>query len=358
MNNTSQVFLCRVPDARPAAWAEASARLLDQTDLLSFAAKNDRVAVKIHAGEPGVRTALSPEPAGEVARRLRSQGAFPFFTDSAVLYSGRRSHGAGHAEVAAEHGYTLERAGACFLPADGMAGNLEVEVEVPGTHFRKVGIAEAIAHCNGAVLVSHATGHMLSGFGATLKNLGMGCASRKGKLLQHSDTKPYIQQGECASCGLCVVHCPTGALTLDSTERARIDDALCSGCGECLAHCRSGAIRFRWDSGSTAMQQKMVEHALGVVRVLQGRLAYLLGIVNLTRHCDCWAPGSERVAPDVGFALSADPVALDQAMLDLVANASGQRLDTLAWPELDGSVQLAYAEDLGLGSRRYELVEL
>jgi hypothetical protein len=106
------------------------------------------------------------------------------------------------------------------------------------------------------------------------------------------------------------------------------------------------------------MQEKMVEHALGTVRALKGKLLYLLGIVNLTQHCDCWAPGSPRVAEDIGFALSSDPVALDQAALDLVLATTGQRLDRLAWPELDGIVQLSYAERLGLGNRRYDLLEV
>ncbi len=357
METTSRVFLIRVPDSRPTTWPGAVGKLIDSADLLAFVRKNDRVAIKLHVGESGLRTALPATAAAEVARRLRSKGAQPFFTDTSVLYSGRRNNGPGHAEVAAEHGFTLERSGACFIPADGMAGNLAIDVDVPGHHFSKVGIAEAIAQSNGVVSLSHATGHMLSGFGATLKNLGMGCAARKGKLLQHSDTKPFVKQSECASCGACVVHCPTGAIKLDEHARARIDEAICTGCGECIAHCREGGIRFRWDTGSAAMQEKMVEFALGTLRVLDGRACHILGIVNLTQHCDCWAEGSEKVAPDVGFAASTDPVALDQAMCDLVAQAAHRPLDALAWPQLDGTVQLAYAERLGLGSRRYTLTE-
>jgi uncharacterized protein len=358
MSETNTVFLRRVPDANASTWPDAVDRLLDRIGLDGFTTQHDRVAIKVHVGEPGLATALPAEVGGVVARRLRSRGAQPFFTDTSVLYSGRRSNGPAHAEVAAEHGFTLERAGAVFIPADGMAGNLEVEVAIGGRHFAKVGIAEAIAYANAAVFVSHATGHMLSGFGATLKNIGMGCASRKGKLLQHSDTKPFIKEGGCASCAVCVEHCPTGALTVDSSGKVRLDEAICTGCGECIAHCRTGAIGFRWDSASAAMQEKMVEHALGVTRVLKGKILCILGIVNLTRHCDCWAPGSDRVAPDVGFALSTDPVALDQAALDLVSSVSGERLDRLAWPELDGLIQLDYAQSLAIGSRTYRLTEI
>ncbi len=353
----SEVFFTPVPDAQPSRWPEAVDRLLKRADLPALFGANERVAVKVHVGEDGLKTALPPEVAGVVARSLRDIGTNPFFTDTSVLYPGRRSNGISHTEVAIERGFTLERSGAVFIPADGISGNLEVEIVVDGKHFEKVGIAQAIAGANAVVAVSHATGHMLSGFGATLKNIGMGCSSRKGKLLQHSDTKPFVREG-CTACGVCVEHCATGALSLDGDGGARIDEASCTGCGECLAHCRCGAIGFHWDSGSASMQEKMVEHALGTMRALKGKLLCILGVVNLTQHCDCWAPGSPRVAPDIGFALSLDPVALDQAALDLVSSATGKPLDRLAWPNLDGTLQLAYAESLGLGSRSYRLVEL
>jgi uncharacterized Fe-S center protein len=102
----------------------------------------------------------------------------------------------------------------------------------------------------------------------------------------------------------------------------------------------------------------MVEHAIGVMRAVKGRLTCLLGLVDMTRHCDCWGAGSPKVVADIGFALCADPVALDQAALDLVAAVNGKGLDQLAWPKLDGTIQLSYAERLGLGKRKYELVEV
>ena len=354
-----KVFLCRVPDGQPDQWPRAVQRLLVETpEPLKFVRKNDLIAIKVHVGEPGLTTFLPPEVAGVVAHRVRSLGARPFFTDSAVLYSGARSSGVGHTEVAIKHGFTLDRAGAAFVPADGIEGNLEEQFEIDGRHFAKVGVAGAIASSNGAVIVSHATGHLVSGIGATLKNMGMGCSSRKGKLLQHSDTKPYLSQEKCTACGACIEHCPNEALAAGEGAKAEMDEKKCSGCGECIAHCRSDAVGFRWDSSSEFLQQKMVEHALGVMRAVKGRFTCVLGLVNLTKHCDCWGAGSDKVAPDIGFALSSDPVALDQAAMDLTEAGCGKRLDQLAWPKLDGTIQLAYAERLRVGSRTYELVEV
>lgn len=352
------VFLRRVVDGRPDLWPQAVDRLLDEADLGAFAGRNDRVAIKVHVGESGLRTALPPEVAGAVARRLRARGALPFFTDTSVLYPGRRSSGIGHCEVAAEHGFTLERAGAVFLPADGMAGNLEVSVAIEGKHFSRIGVAEAVANASCVAVVSHATGHLLSGFGAAIKNVGMGCASRKGKLLQHSDTKPHVQLKKCTACGVCMEHCPAQAISPREDGRARIDGGACTGCGECIARCRYGAMGFRWDSASETMQEKMAEHALGVVRALKGKLLYIQGLVDMTMHCDCLGEGSRRVASDIGFLLSSDPVAVDQATLDLVRKSEGGPLDRIAWPELNGLVQIEHGVRIGLGSSEYRLVEV
>ncbi len=352
------VYLNRVPDQRPDLWPGSVDHLLDEADPGAFFGRNDRTAIKVHVGESGLKTALPPEVAGTVARRARACGALPFFTDTSVLYPGRRSSGIGHCEVAVERGFTLERAGAVFIPADGMAGNLEVPVEISGRHFTRVGVAEAIAGANRVVLVSHATGHLLSGFGATIKNLGMGCASRKGKLLQHSDTKPHVVTKKCTACGVCMEHCPAGAISARDDGRASIDGQACTGCGECLARCRYGAMGFRWDSASETMQEKMAEHALGVVNSVKGKLLYIQGLVNMTMHCDCLAETSRRVAADIGFLLSHDPVAIDQATLELVRESEGRTLDRMAWPEVDGQVQITHAEEIGLGSREYRLLEV
>ena len=358
MNETSKVFLRRVVHGATDSWADAANAVLSASGTLAFVKKNDLVAVKLHVGEPGLKTFLPPEIAAQAVALVRSRGGRPFLTDSAVLYASPRSTGAGHAEVAWRHGFTMERTGAPFLPADGLEGNLERTIEISGKHFRQVGIASCIADADCAVIVTHATGHLASGFGATLKNLGMGCASRKGKLLQHSDTKPKVRQRKCTACGACLDSCPENAIATLPDGTAQINDATCIGCGECIANCRSDAVGFSWDTASSKMQEKMAEHALGTVRSLAGKVACLTGIVNVTRDCDCMASRSEVVARDIGFAVSTDPVALDQAVLDLVERQEGKRLDQLSYPSLDGTIQLAYAETIGLGSRRYELVEV
>ncbi|MCL2822925.1 MAG: DUF362 domain-containing protein [Polyangiaceae bacterium] len=359
----AKVYLRRVPliaeaSDRPSEWQSATHAVVEASGTLGFVRKRDLVAVKLHVGEPGLKTALPPEVAASVVRCLRDRGARPFLTDTAVLYSGPRCNGAEHAEVAYRHGFRPEITGAAFVPADGLKGNLERSIAIDGIHYRDVKIATALVDADGIVVLSHATGHMVTGFGGTLKNLGMGCASRKGKLQQHSDTKPSIRKKKCTGCGECIENCPEKAMALDGNQVAVIDDSLCIGCGECIARCSSDAVGFSWDSASQKLQEKMVEHALGVIRGAKNRLCYVLGIVNLTKDCDCIGAGSAIVAKDVGFAVSSDPVAIDQAAMDLVCAVEKKTIDKLAYPAMDANVQLAYAEKLGLGTRNYELIEV
>lgn len=358
MSEPSQVFLCRVSDgAAPADWAKAARAALDAAGI-PFVDKKDLVAIKLHVGEPGLRTFLPPAVAAAVVDAIVAKGGKPFLTDTSVLYSGPRSNGAEHAMVAQRHGFTVEHVGAAFVPADGLDGRHEHKVQIQGKHFQQVGVARGIADADGMVVLSHATGHLAAGFGATLKNVGMGCSSRKGKLLQHSDTKPKVRRARCTACEACVTSCPEGAVSIDAEGVADIDDDACIGCGECIAACRVDAMGFNWDSAPAALQEKMVEHAAGVIAALESRITYLVGIVNLTRDCDCMSSGATIVARDIGFAASADPVALDQAVQDLVQKNEGATLNQLSYPSLDGTVQLAYAERMGIGSRTYTLREI
>jgi uncharacterized protein len=354
----SKVFLHRVAPDSPAAWADAARKALAATEPLPFIENNDLVAVKLHVGEPGVSTFLPPNIAKQAVDFVKGKRARPFLTDTSVLYAGPRSNGVGHTEVAMQHGFGYEHTGATFLPADGLEGNVETAVAIDGKHFKSINVARAIADADAMVVVSHATGHLASGFGATLKNLGMGCASRKGKLLMHSDTKPFVKTKDCEACGECIASCPEQALSEGKDKKAVLDDVKCIGCGECIAQCRFDAIGFRWDTAPGKLQEKMAEHALGVVRALEGRVVYLLGMVSMTKDCDCLAPGTAVVARDIGFAASTDPVAIDQAAMDLVKKAEGKSLDRIAYPGLDGNVQLSHAELIGLGERKHEIVEV
>ncbi len=333
--------------------------LFEQAGMAKVVGEKDLIAIKLHFGESGNVTHLQPQHVRGFAECVKELGAKPFLTDTATLYVGRRSNAADHVVLAVEHGFTIERAGAPLVMADGLFGNSDIEVPTPGGERETVAIASELVRAQGVVVVTHITGHCGAGLGGTIKNVGMGCASRKGKLQQHSNIKPSIDPEKCTLCRVCMEWCPANAISEDSQLTAAvIDQEICIGCGECLAVCRFDSVRFNWGVESADMQRKMADHTFGLHRQKRGRMVYVSYLVNITDECDCFGRELEVVVPDIGILASFDPVAVDQAALDLIEKQCSQGKGRRFHPQIDPTVILSYGEGIGLGSRKYELVEL
>lgn len=334
------------------------AGLLSASGLLSCFAEKDFTAVKIHVGETGNRTyARAAWLAGAVAQ-LKAAGARPFLTDTATLYSGRRSNAVVHAELAAEHGFCVAGAGAPFLPPDGLYGDRETPVAIDGEIYDEVSVAAGIRRAQSMLVVSHLTGHIGTGMGAAIKNLGMGCTGRTGKRRQHSAMAPRIKAKKCTACGECVACCPVGAIRMDDAA-AVIDADTCIGCGQCLAICRFGAVSFDWGIEGPELQRRMAEYALGAVDGKAGRLACVTFLLQITDGCDCMGRSMDPAVDDIGIIAAVDPVAVDAAAMHLVAERSGTTMAAISGkPAIDAAVQLAHGEKVGLGTRDFQLVAL
>jgi uncharacterized Fe-S center protein len=318
-----------------------AAALFDAAGFADILRPEALVALKVHFGERGNHNFIKPRLLSSLVERVRAAGGRPFWTDTNTLYHGERSNAVDHTLLAAEHGFSVEQTGVPVVIADGLTGRGEVRV------------AEA-----GALLViSHATGHLVAGFGGAIKNMGMGLSSRKGKLYQHSVVKPRVKQSECVACGTCVSWCPVHAIIL-ADGAAHIEAKACIGCGECLAACRVGAVRFEWRMASRGLQERMAEQAAGVVARLGERIGFLTFVMDVGKDCDCLASRpKDLLLRRAGILASRDPVALDQAAIDLVERHLGRPLRKAAY-DIDFEPQIAAAEALGLGSRRYTLVTL
>jgi len=310
-------------------------------------------ALKLHVGEPGTRTFVPPVVAKTLVALLRASGATPFLTDTSVLYKSARDNGIGHAEVAQRHGFGIEHVGAPFIPADGLVGGDAEEIPVNGKHFEAVSIASAILRARALLVLSHATGHLGTGFGGALKNLGMGCASKKGKLRQHHGQQPRIDPALCQACGICVQWCPTDSIQVE--EAAQITPETCIGCGECIAACPEDAVTFDWSVMGAQLQERIVEHAAGVLSGKEDNTVFFTAAFNMTKNCDCFGVIEQPVTPDIGVLASRDPVAIDQAVLDLVLERTGSRFESMTFPQHDATVGLRYAEQLGLGERQVQI---
>jgi hypothetical protein len=237
--------------------------------------------------------------------------------------------------------------------ADGLYGDEEIEVPIQGKLYKKVKLASLVVKAQAMVMVSHFTGHLATGFGAALKNMGMGCASRKGKMAQHSTAKPKVKMEACTKCGMCVKWCPEEAIAM-TTEGAVIDSDKCIGCGQCLAVCRFDAVAYNWGATYEDLQKKVVEHAMGVAASKPGKILYINFLTRISKDCDCM-PGFESIVPDIGVLIGLDPVALDAASLTLVEQHAGAALSSLAY-DIPYRKQLEYAAELGFGNADYELV--
>ncbi|TKJ38846.1 MAG: 4Fe-4S ferredoxin [Planctomycetes bacterium B3_Pla] len=320
--------------------------------------ENDLTAVKVHVGEDGNNTYITAPCIKGLVDELLELRTKPFVTDTTTLYVGRRHNAIDHAVLAAEHGFSLEELGIPFIAPDGLSGTSAEAIPVNGEINKEVFIAHGIARCRSILSVAHFTGHVASGLGATLKTLGMGCASKHGKMQQHAALTLNIGD-DCTSCGVCSDYCPADAITLDDVK-AHIDQDKCIGCAECMAMCRFGAVGCNWGLETEVMQKSIAEHAQGVLKGKENRAAFFNFVMSVTKECDCFGtPDMPSIVEDIGIVASADPVAVDAAALDLVEDKAGCELGQLLGNnEIDPRCQIVHAERIGVGSRDYQLVEI
>jgi len=353
--------------------------LLDRTDLKGKIREKDFVAIKLHFGERGNTAFVRPIFLRKIVDRVKQYQGKPFLTDTNTLYTGARSETISHLTTAYEHGFTESVVGAPLVIADGLRGNSAIKVRIDKPIFKTVSIAHEIYMADVLISVAHFKGHELSGFGGALKNLGMGCASREGKLSQHSNISPKVKGKHCKGCELCLTMCAQEAISMHppkaEIERkhmvAFIDPGKCIGCGECILTCPTGSIQVQWNETIPIFQKKMVEHAYGAVQKKKGRVLCLNFLTQISPACDCYGYSDTPIVNDIGILSSEDPVAIDHVSVDLVNGEFGNRSSKLSenwnpgedkfraiYPEVDWKIQLAYGEEIGLGRRDYELIRI
>jgi uncharacterized protein len=349
---------------------EKLGRLLETAGIAETVQKKDLVALKLHFGELGNTAFIRPIFIRRIVEAIRAAGGVPFLTDSNTVYAGTRSDAPHHLATAIKNGFAFAVVDAPLVIADGLRGRTETEVPIGGNRFDSVFIGTEIVQADALISAAHFKGHELSGFGGTLKNLGMGCASRRGKLAQHSTLSPAVKRKKCIGCGDCTLHCSQEALSLIE-KKARIDPEKCIGCGECILVCERGAIQIQWNQSIPIFLENLVEYASGVLKEKAGKALFLNFIMDVSPACDCYRHNDAPIVRNIGIIASRDPVAIDQAGVDLV-NAEGalpgSALTTNTapgedkfrglYPGVDWTIQLDYAERIGLGGRKYELVRI
>ena len=329
------------------------------------------VAIKIHFGEPGNLAYLRPNYAKVVADVVKSLGGMPFLTDCNTLYVGRRKNALDHMDAAYENGFSPFSTGCHVIIADGLKGTDDVEVPVEGGQYVTTAkIGRAIMDADVFISLNHFKGHESTGFGGAIKNIGMGCGSRRGKMEQHNSGKPTVDQELCRGCHVCAKNCAHGAISF-TDNKASIDHNKCVGCGRCIGTCNFDAVYNGNWAANAQLNCKMAEYAKAVV---DGRPSFHISLVmDVSPYCDCHAESDVPIVPDVGMFASFDPVALDQACADACQAQpimGGSLLDDNmkapgfvdhgdifinTTPESEWESCLAHAEKIGLGVREYEV---
>lgn len=331
-------------------------------------------AIKIHFGEPGNLTFLRPNYAKVVGDVVKSLGGKPFLTDCNTLYAGRRKNALEHLESAYENGFSPFSTGCHVIIGDGVKGTDDVDVPVVGGEYiKKAHIGRAVMDADIFVSLTHFKGHEATGFGGALKNIGMGCGSRAGKMDQHASGKPEVELAACRKCHACAKNCGQDAIFFDvEGGKARIDQEKCVGCGRCIGSCNFDAIHNPNDSANDLLGRKIAEYSKAVV---DGRPHFHISLVmDISPYCDCHSESDVAILPDVGMFASFDPVALDQACVDACLKLEpmpGSLLDDRmhekdfhdhhdhfvnCTPASVWETTLEQAEKIGLGSREYEVI--
>lgn len=339
----------------PATVESGLRSLLLESKVFDCIEAGDDAVIKMHFGEEGNTGHVSPRLVGVVSGLLRQKARDVVVSDTNTLYRGRRTVSSEHERLAREHGFTEDITGARLtVPDEKVKENCRI-IALNGKFIKEAKVLSLYTEARMLVGIAHFKGHMMTGFGGALKNIGMGCASREGKLAQHSTVCPVVRMRNCTGCGACEKVCPADAIAIVN-GKSTIDRAKCIGCASCIAACTYGAMDVNWGTGAGSMVERMVEYAAAVLRGRK-KVAYVNVALKITAECDCMAGDTARIVDDVGIFVSADPVAVDMACFDLVKQkAGGKDVFLEAHPGRDSLKQLAYAEKLGLGSRSYRLI--
>jgi uncharacterized Fe-S center protein len=329
--------------------------LLENLDpYLSKFKKGSFVGIKMTIGDKGSTGYIKSEVVAQLVKKLRKQGAKPFVFDTNVIYRGQRQNAVDHLTLAYNKGFTPGKLGCPYIIADGVFGSDSVALKVDSGSISEIKVPSLVKVLEDLIVLSHVTGHMMSGYAGAIKNVAMGMASRAGKQVQHSSLKPVIDIGKCTLCGTCMEICPVSAIS-ELSGKVFVNSNICVGCGECIAACKIDAVIINWKEDPLIFIERMTEYATGILSKLK-RKVFINFATDITLECDCICGNDQRIFDDVGIFASEDILAVDRACYDIL---KGERDVLSRGGKINAHLhQFKYAEKIGLGSLDYSLIEI
>ncbi|MDR1954552.1 MAG: DUF362 domain-containing protein [Candidatus Methanoplasma sp.] len=366
---TSEVYFTSMHTELQDGLLDKFRRLMDAAGIGSIDMQKKFVAIKTHFGELGNLAFLRPNYSKVIADKISQMEGIPFLTDCSTLYVGKRKNAVEHLCTASLNGFNSVSAGCQIIIGDGLKGTNDIEIPFKGDHITTAKIGREIYDSDIMITLNHFKCHELMGFGGAVKNIGMGCASKRGKMELHSSGKPIVKEKRCRGCGRCLDICAHSAITV--AEKAAIDHNICAGCGRCIGLCPFDAIAASMDEAAEVICRKVVEYAAAV---LAGKPSFHMSVIaDVSPFCDCHKENDLPIIPNVGMLASFDPVALDKACVDLsqkqpmiagsrlYTNSNGIKPDDIfkcTHPDTRWQATFEHAIKMKLGSSRYELIEI
>lgn len=203
------------------------------------------------------------------------------------------------------------------------------------------------------IVFTHFKGHSMAGFSGALKNLATSSIGIDGQKQLHKLAKPFISKIACLTCDECEKACDENAITVDSC--AHINQELCDGCNVCISSCPNNAIKLN-KLTSDIVIKSMCEIIEKIhIHKKNNKVLFINTLIDIKAYYDCNHEPKTLISKDIGILASYDPVALDKASYDLINEETRENIFIKLWPNVDGTLQFKYAEELGIGTQDYEL---
>jgi len=293
------------------------------------------IVVKMHFGELGNSKAFKPKDIEPITDLLTKLGFNHILFDSSVMYGGPRSNTVTHKLLAQTKGFKNVVTDDSFI-------------EVKGKYL-KYKVCKRLTDADGVLVLSHVKGHICTGFGGAIKNLGMGALAKESKIAIHKGGEPVFS-GNCVKCGVCVHNCPINGMKIESGKPYPIVKS-CYGCSNCSYECPNNIIHPK-----VAPFDVLLADGANSAQSKFKRYYYVSAIKNVTQQCDCMPMPGNIIAKDHGWLMGSDAVGIDQASYDIIIKNDGDVF--LKYNKKKGDEQISAAEKLKMGKRKYVLKEL